>query len=312
VSTRQALWLVVFGLAGLLFAAVTAQAQTTYYVDGAASASGDGSEWIEAFQTIQEALDEGPIAGDFILVAGGTYKPSAANLPFTLVTGVSTQGKFVGQSGLLTNTQNNRTEESILTGDLDGNGPDTGDAAIVVKAPANLDPPTQSGPFANQASLDGFTITAGHNPSSFPSIGQGAGIVAESDSEAVIRDCIIHNNTATEGAGIYVVSTATLTLRKCEIHTNIAENAGGGMYVQGSAILLDCNIHDNIISGESHADTGAGIHFQSETIENEKLILVSCTLAENHSADVGGGIYAEIEGEDAVLELLNCLVVGHR
>jgi hypothetical protein len=82
------------------------------------------------------------------------------------------------------------------------------------------------------------------------------------------------------------------------------------MYVQGSAIVLDCNIHDNFTSNELAQDFGAGIYFQS-VISEEKLTLVSCTVAENHSSDLGGGIFADVDGEDAALELLNCLVVAN-
>ena len=108
----------------MMVATPGALAATDWYVDASATTSGVGTSWATAFNNLQDALPPNNTlsSGDKVFVAGGTYRLTTSADSFTLVGGVSIQGDYVGQSGLLTGTENHRTEESILSGDVDNDG----------------------------------------------------------------------------------------------------------------------------------------------------------------------------------------------
>ena len=86
--------------------------------------------------------------------------------------------------------------------------------------------------------LEGFTIMGGSST-------DGGGVTFA--GTATIRDCVIHNNTASGGGGgVFSLSgSADLTVEKSVIRNNQAAYGGGISVVGGNIKLVDSQVHDN-------------------------------------------------------------------
>lgn len=158
--------------APLLFIAAS-QAQIVY-VDADANPGGDGTSWAQAFDDLQDGLNEADNnpAITQIWVAAGTYlpHPSDKTVSFELVNGVKLLGGFDGTE-MSADERNPSANETILSGDLLGNddppvGPYRADNTHHVVRYAGADLETE---------IDGFTIRGGTYPAMIP-ITYGAGI----------------------------------------------------------------------------------------------------------------------------------------
>ena len=135
------------------------------YVDDDATGANDGSSWADAYNVLQDALDDA-VAGDDIWVAAGTYCPSVEHggtggqyRSFQMKNGVAMYGGFAGVESPGSFDVGDRdlvTNETILSGDLNADGVrDTSDAYHVFYHDFYL--------YLNAtAILDGFTITSGY------------------------------------------------------------------------------------------------------------------------------------------------------
>ena len=148
------------------------------YVDDDANVGGDGQTWETAYKYLQDALDDA-LTDDQIWVAEGTYKPDDddANHPdgtgdreatFQLINGVGIYGGFAGSEDPCTFDLGELdfvTNETILSGDLDGNDVDVNDPCDLQTEPTRGENSyhvvTGSYTDANTV-LDGFTITGGN------------------------------------------------------------------------------------------------------------------------------------------------------
>jgi hypothetical protein len=192
--------------------------------------------WDHPFVTIQTAVQNPQLeTGDVIKVGQGIYKPGGKTLSVELKSGVSIQGGFAGYGATNPEERNPKVYVCIITGDIDGDDdpndpfdPDLIDdnAYNVVLAPSDMQPPGDLFDILPEgASLDGFTITGGNNPSF-----AGAGITVNSGATPVIRDCVISQNRAGRGAGVATFSGSNPIFRNCTISGNMAvdETIGNG------------------------------------------------------------------------------------
>lgn len=97
------------------------QAQTVIYVDIDATGNNDGTSWTNAYNSLNDALNNTNIAGAEIWMAEGTYTPSNASTPFLNQYGVNIYGGFVGTEV----TKADRTTDPwlhpvYLSGDING------------------------------------------------------------------------------------------------------------------------------------------------------------------------------------------------
>ncbi len=124
---------------GVLIYALTVSGVTagTLYVD-ARSSAGDGRTWQTAYRSVEDALRQAA-TGDELWVAAGTYRLTERSDTFLMKSGVAVYGGFAGN-------ESNRSQRDWRKNKtiLDGNG-----AYHVVTG-------------ADQAILDGFTVTGGN------------------------------------------------------------------------------------------------------------------------------------------------------
>jgi hypothetical protein len=238
-----------------LLVAMPATAQSTHYVDAAATGDGSGGSWAHAFTNLQSALSAA-MSNDQVWVAEGDYRPgSMATETFTVWGGVAVIGGFAaGMSAL--GERDEKAHPVVLSGDIDANGIlDTNNAYHVVTVAG-------AGVW-----LDGLTITMGHASTSVTPHGFGG--------------------------GLYVPGNFTLTVSGCRFVQNAAYQRGGAAYFSYSSLAAEGVVFTNCVFVSNQvtkatANYGGGAIFLNG---QRPLALVDCRLAENTSAYYGGAVY---------------------
>jgi predicted outer membrane repeat protein len=270
-------------LACMVMATVTAQAQTTWYVDDDAPAGGNGLTWPTAFKYLQDGLAVAE-ADDEIRVAGGTYKPDLdeaglvtpgdREATFELVSGVGLYGGYAGIGAGDPDERDVTHFETILSGDLNGDdGPDFenyGENSRHVARGGLLD--------ANTV-VDGLVVTGGSGSS-------GAGLNL-SGGRPTIANCVIRNNCGSWGGGMY--SMAATTVSACTFRENLVDYGGGGALVadQTSLTLIGCLFDRNHANPSSDWDhLGGGAVFGMLATVN----VTNCVFTSNSSTELGGAV----------------------
>jgi predicted outer membrane repeat protein len=279
--------------------------------------TGDGSDWASA-ANLQDALTaaRNDATIDEIWVAAGVYYPdetsttdSDSPVSFELVDGVAIYGGFtVGDESLDDRNPDPATNGTILSGDItqdddilsgDNNGntiPDglENNSRGVVLSNSNAD----------NAILDGFTITAGL------SVNDGGGIQSVA-SDATFRNLIITNNLAgDQGGGVYI-QDGSPSFTNIVISGNRSLNDGGGVLIFDARAAVEFQTFTNVvISGNQATDSGGGI-FSS----GDGPFLINVTITGNTAGgsgvDGGGGIALFNGTSDPGLKLQNTIVWGN-
>jgi parallel beta-helix repeat protein len=251
------------------------------YVDGDRGNYGghDGASWANAFEHVQEGIDAAEtLAADGtgtceVWVADGTYLPTvrsdeADDRTYTiqLKPGVSLYGGFEGGEAAR-DDRDFENHETILSGDI-GMAEDNADNAYHVVTGAD------------DAVIDGFTITAGNSDGSSPH-NRGGGMYNRYFSPTV-TNCTFSNNSASGGGGMYNDNSLP-TVTDCTFSNNSAELGGGGMvnYNSSSPTVTNCTFFNN--SSESFG--GGGMY----NYDNSSPTVTNCTFSGN-SADLGVGM----------------------
>ncbi len=256
------------------FGGITVPPPSRLYVDDSATGSDDGTNWVDAYNSLQDALSVAAGSGGVVAeiwVAEGEYVPAGVGsraTSFVLQNGVSIYGGFAGSETILEQRGDPRQNESCLSGDLLGNDGSNfsnyGDNSYHVVTASNTN---------STAVLDGFTIRSGN--------ANGSGV-----------DSI--------GGGMYAFLGGA-TVRNCWFEQNSAENHGGGYYHQGgSGQIIHCVFEGNrVVHPGPSAGFGGGLHHGGG---GASLTLVGCVFRDN-VAHLGGGLY-----NDRVESLsINCL-----
>lgn len=244
--------------------------QNALYVNLNATGADDGSSWFDAYNNLQDAIDEAD-SGDSIYVAAGTYNPTKQpgagsnqrDQTFLLKSGVRIFGGFSGNEPSanhrnMDSSAIHGTNRTILSGDI-GVAGDSSDNAIHVAICINC---------SNGTILDGFTIEKGY-----------ANLTGNNLISAVMvpRDA---------GGGI-ALNNSDLMIHNCIISNNLAKKSGAGISnVNGSDGMIEDSwfISNKLWGSDPQADGGGGIHIHnsSPTIKNTKFMY-------NAIYDVQGG-----------------------
>ena len=268
--------------------ALSAQGKT-YYVkaDSEITTSGnDGLSWDKAI-TLTEALSQAK-AGDEIWVkgyediTGHIYK--APKEGFVLPSGVAMYGGFAGDETIKNDLPTGRHKyqmkyQTALVGDIATNDKASQQLIIYPENTTRTDNAThvltlQMGVTQGNTNdgnkptiVSGFLIAAGNAKGENTSAnGRGGGIYVVNNSKDGnaqsrffrISQCNFANNYGMRGGAIYVDNSCTnpqSAISYCSIFNNVAgkrgssENEGGGMWIDGTATVYNCNINNNTNGG---------------------------------------------------------------
>lgn len=263
-----------------------AQGSKTYHVTAEATDGGDGSSWAQAI-TLTEALRQAK-AGDEIWVkgyediTGHIYKAPKGG--FVLPSGVAMYGGFAGDENNKNDLPTGRHKyqmkyQTALVGDIDTNDKASQQLIIYPENTTRTDNAThvltlQMGVTQDNTNdgnkptiVSGFLIAAGNASGENTSAnGRGGGIYVVNNSNDGnaqsrffrISQCNFANNYGMRGGAIYVDNSCTNQLSAisyCSIFNNVAgkrgssENEGGGMWIDGTATVYNCNINNNTNGG---------------------------------------------------------------
>ena len=310
--------------------ALSAQGKT-YYVKADSeitTSSNDGLSWENAI-TLTEALRLAK-AGDEIWVkgyediTGHIYKAPEGG--FVLPSGVAMYGGFAGDETIKNDLPTGRHKyqmkyQTALVGDIATN--DKASQLLIIY-PENTTRndnaihvlTLQMGVTQDNTNdgnkptiVSGFLIAAGNAKGENTSAnGRGGGIYVVNNSNDNnagsryfrISQCNFANNYGMRGGAIYVDNSCTNQLSAisyCSIFNNVAgkrgssENEGGGMWIDGTATVYNCNINNN---------TNGGIRFSSTSkIVNCSVIANTVSAADlttdgaSNSID-GGAVYNSV------------------
>ncbi|MBN1491444.1 MAG: hypothetical protein JXA69_16145 [Phycisphaerae bacterium] len=328
------------GLAGLILLGVllvpaTAMSQMIVYVDAHATGANNGTSWMDAYPSLQDALTTAAASGGTVTeiwAAVGTYRPSAQTDPsdprsatFQLIDAVAIYGGFAGG-------ETNRDDRdpaanvTIVSGDL------ADDDAPVVDLTELWNQPTRSensyhvitaSSTDTTAILDGFTVTGGNaNGDDYPVSG-GAGMV-NYDGSPTVAHCRFVWNSASVGAAGVLNSQANPSFSYCTFLENSAPTSAAMSNNYCGPQLVNCAFISNLAS----PNTGGAIRNNNSNptlinciftgnlcgnsggaINNyiSSPVLVNCTFAANVAAGRGGAIY-NYQSSPA---LTNCILWGN-
>lgn len=263
--------------------ALSAQGKT-YYVkaDSEIKTSGnDGLSWENAI-TLENALSQAK-AGDEIWVKG--YEDITGNIykapkgGFVLRSGVAMYGGFEGKETIKNDLPTGRHKyqmkyQTALVGDFNTNDKASQQLIIYPENTTRTDNAThvltlQMGVTQDNTNdgnkptiVSGFLIAAGNaSGENISANGRGGGIyvVNSNDNNAGSRffrisQCNFANNYGMRGGAIYVDKSCTnqqSAISYCSIFNNVAgkrgssENEGGGMWIDGTATVYNCNNNTN-------------------------------------------------------------------
>ena len=302
-----------------------AQDSKTYHVTAEATDGGDGSSWTNAI-TLTEALSRAK-AGDEIWVkgyediTGHIYKAPEGG--FVLPSGVGMYGGFAGDETIKNNLPTGRHKyqmkyQTALVGDIATNDKASQQLIIYPENSTRTDNAThvltvQMGVTKDNTNdgnkptiVSGFLIAAGNASGANTSAnGRGGGIYVvnnSNDNNAQSRffrisQCNFANNYGMRGGAIYVDNSCTnqqSAISYCSFFNNVAgkrgasDNEGGGMWIDGTATVYNCNINNNTNGGIRLSNTSKIVN--CSVIANT-VSAVDLTTAGASGSDGGGAVY---------------------
>lgn len=297
----------------------------TYHVTAEATSGGDGLSWDKAI-TLTEALNLAK-AGDEIWVkgyediTGHIYKAPEGG--FVLPSGVAMYGGFEGKetnkNALPTGRHKYQMKyQTALVGDINTNDKASQQLIIYPENTTRTDNAThvltlQMGVTPGNTNennaptiVSGFLIAAGNASGENTSAnGRGGGIYVVNNSNGGnaqsrffrISQCNFANNYGMRGGAIYVDKSCTnpqSAISYCSFFNNVAgkrgtsENEGGGMWIDGTATVYNCNINNNTNGGIRLSKTSKIVN--CSVIANT-VSAVDLTAAGASGSDGGGAVY---------------------
>lgn len=303
--------LVILGLLSFCLPPATALAgASTRYVDDDAAPGGDGLSWATAYDTIEDALDELPVATPpvtEIRVAQGVYTPDRGTGDRTLSYivdgpgGVAIQGGFAGLGAPDPDARDTAIFVTRLTADLLGN--DTDDTST------KLDNSHQIMRCLAACTVSGLRFESAYSRDNDSVIISGGAILVLSDGVRIER-CDFSSLQARRGGAVATLDLlGTLTISECDFSGNIATGGGGAIYMDGQSgdapgAVLRLG-HSRLCMNRSETGTGGALATYSAGAQ-----ITNCAFLGNITDGPAGGA-AYIYKNGAVQLLNNCLIAGN-
>jgi len=277
----------------------TAASGGTIYVKAGAGGANDGTSWADAYNLLEDGLDDAG-SGDVIWVAAGTYYPTYdyglgigdRGKHFRLKNGVAIYGGFPAAGDPNWSDRDPGANETILSGDIGTPGNNGDNCYHVFYHPSGLN-------LNSTAVLDGFTITnANANGSGDHDDGGG---MFNSTCQPTIRRCVFGGNMSSwSGGGIYNLYSSHPLITNCTFVDNSAVN-GGGMF---NGHYSDPNVINCAFIGNSAGTHGGGMYNSDYSVP----AVTNCTFTGNWCANLGGGMF---NAGHANLTVTNCTFSGN-
>ena len=135
---------------------------------------------------------------------------------------------------------------------------------------------------------------------------EGGAITSFQSTVIFTRESVVHfsNNRASHGGAILAIESTITIYGETTIANNVANSSGGGISLKQSRLEIKgkCQISNNV------AVRGGGIHDSSSTIAVYKPGTLFIT---NNSAELGGGIYLEVNPKLYILKNTSNFVVNY-
>ncbi|HKO82575.1 MAG TPA: right-handed parallel beta-helix repeat-containing protein, partial [Chitinophagaceae bacterium] len=260
----------------------------TVYVNPTAAGNNSGSNWSNAFTTLQQAL---LYCADTIKVSAGTYYPSASNplSSFVLKNKIVILGGYPN-SGNPSDIQRDPLKNlSRLSGAL----PNSNGVKSLKIVYANRTDST--------CQVDGFLISdaKSHNWDT-----EKTAIRIANKSNPVFRNCVVENNEGGPGAGLQVDKQSRPAFFSCKFINNRADQ-GGAFAILGlsNSFFKNCTF-TGCLNPERSDGVGIG---GAGMILDASASFDSCSFVKNFSNVAGGALYMQ----KAVVVLNNCSFYGN-
>jgi hypothetical protein len=262
------------------------------------SGTQDGRSWATAYTTVQEGIDLAVAAGGGeVWVAAGVYDEGRTSIlhdervdtgSLVMKEGVHLYGGFTGRE-----TERSRRRWDYNMTVIDGSTARDGLPAYHVVLGAD------------DATLDGFTVTGGYADGDFdlydPRLNGGG--MYNFNASPTVNNCTFQGNSAANGAGLYNEPSPS-TVTNCTFVGNTARWEGGGVYaaIMGAGwqaarfTVTDCTFVNNDAgySGGGMYGYDRCLHFPPHP-EYGGILVRNCRFSGN-SANSGGGMCAASPG----------------
>ncbi len=267
----------------------------TIFVNAAASGTGDGTSWSNAYSSLNSALTSS--AGtNKIVVAKGIYKPTSTpstlgrKATFQLKSNVKVYGGFDVADTLLSE-RNWRMNKTILSGDIGGDDTDSNRDGIIENASHIVgedDNVYTVVTGVGDTTLEGFTITAGQSNGSIESEIFGGGMYNNRGSYLILSNIIFSGNSADSGGGMYTAA-GDLILSNVIFSGNTASNHGSGLL--GGGGFSNNGGRDSILSNVIFSGNKAKIYGGGMRTAATNITLSNVTFLGNKADSLGGGLF---------------------
>jgi len=232
------------------------------YVDACIAEPGDGSDWENAYDELQTAIDNA-FDGYQVFVKEGTYEP------ITLRNNVAIYGGF----------------DSALSGESEWTDADPATNVTYIPGDGEAKHVVTSSENDASAVLRGFHIKDG-NANGSADGGVGGGLLLDA-SDATIVECVLEANEADDwGGAVASINDGSPTFVNCIFRDNEdgadagGDIAGGGAFYSesGSPRFHNCLFHDNM------AEDGGAVYMAMDGA-----FFINCTFADNEATSGDGG-----------------------
>lgn len=267
------------------------------FVDENGQGANNGSSWMDAYPTLQDALNDVHSSSNYtrVRIAGGTYEPDRGmalahasgdiGMSFDFFSDVALLGGYAGSTHPDPNFRDTREFETRLTGDLlgdDGLGSgfrsDNSNQVLVIRSSVR------------NAEFDGLTIEGGtaHN-----GVIDGSGCDIRG-GVGLFRRCMIRDNIAYKSGGVRCANGGHVELHDCRLLYNIStiSPAGGSPGWGGAAYVTELStaIFNNCLFSGNYAGQGSVIAGYGA----QAIAMNGCTLSGNSSLYGGSGLYFDL------------------
>ena len=257
-------------------------------VDAAATGTGTGFSWTNAFRVLQNAVDRA-YSGCEVWVKEGTYFTGDLNPVLVMKDGVDMYGGFEGDENVL----GDRPSPTLLSHSVI-DGQKYGKHGVVGASNACFDgfkvqfggntgtvkgngPPNDGGGMFN---YDVSDLTIYNCIFSWNAAGAGGAISNKFSDKIYVEDCTFNNNRSYYGGGIRARDTS-LKVYDCDFLHNTSPSYGGAMHVAGSNI----GVYNSTFYANHAEYSGGAIKSAGDIISVD-----SCGFSGNYGENYGGAI----------------------